>query len=149
MDKRLFRSRGDRMLFGVAGGLARYLELDTAIVRIVWALLVLAGGAGILLYIIAALVIPEEPAGWAAAQGAGAGATPGSDGSFAAGAAAGYRASTKRRDGGGAVVIGVVLILVGAWFLLERFLPAIDPDLVWPVVLVVLGGALVVGALRR
>ena len=58
MSKRLYRSRDDRMLFGVAGGMARYLDIDPSIVRIVWALLVLAGGAGFLLYIVAAIVIP-------------------------------------------------------------------------------------------
>ena len=47
------------MLFGVAGGMARFLDLDPSIVRIVWALLAIAGGAGILLYIVAAIVIPE------------------------------------------------------------------------------------------
>lgn len=49
------------MLFGVAGGMADWLDIDPAIVRIVWALLIFAGGAGLLLYIVAAIVIPEEP----------------------------------------------------------------------------------------
>jgi len=59
--ERLYRSRTDRILFGVAGGFAEWLDQDPALVRIIWALLVLAGGAGFLLYIIAAIVIPEEP----------------------------------------------------------------------------------------
>jgi phage shock protein C len=53
------------MLFGVAGGMADWLDVDPAIVRIVWALLIFAGGAGLLLYIVAAIVIPEEPLGFA------------------------------------------------------------------------------------
>lgn len=61
MHERLYRSRDDRMLFGVAGGMADWLDIDPAIVRIVWALLIFAGGAGLLLYIVAAIVIPEEP----------------------------------------------------------------------------------------
>jgi phage shock protein C len=150
------------MLFGVAGGMARFLDIDPSIVRIVWALLVLAGGAGLLLYIVAAIVIPEEPEGWAAsaasAASAGptpAGAAPGpAAGSGAtqgqAGPAWGYRAGVDRRErGGGAVLLGILLVALGAWFLLQRFLPQIDTDLVWPVVLLLLGGALVVGALRR
>src|SRR5512143_2295390 len=59
--ERLYRSRTDRMLFGVAGGMAEWLDLDPAVVRLVWALLILAGGIGFLLYIIAAIVVPEEP----------------------------------------------------------------------------------------
>jgi phage shock protein C len=166
MRERLYRSRGDRMLLGVAGGMARYLDVDPSIVRIVWVLLVIAGGAGILLYIVAAFVIPEEPAGWApAAPGGGAPGSPppGTSPAAATGAAGtssfganpaswqeGERAGGERRDrGAGVVLIGLALVLIGAWLLLRRFIPEIDSDVVWPIVLVVLGGALVVGALRR
>jgi phage shock protein C len=146
MRERLYRSRGDRMLFGVAGGMARYLDLDPSLVRIAWVLLVFAGGAGLLLYIIAAIVIPEEPLGAPAAPLASpsdAGAAPGS------GSAWNYRAGVERRDrGGSAVLIGVVLVVVGAWLLLQRFVQ-IDSGLVWPVALLILGGALVLGAMRR
>jgi phage shock protein C len=123
------------MLFGVAGGMARYLNLDPAIVRLVWVLLFLAGGSGILLYIVAAIVIPEEPA------------------SGMAGVAAespmptGPRADRDATNG--AVLLGAALIVIGAWFLLQRLIPALDPVVVWPVVLIALGGALVLGAMRR
>jgi phage shock protein PspC (stress-responsive transcriptional regulator) len=159
MHDRLYRSRSDRLLFGVAGGMARYLDIDPSIVRIVWALLVLAGGAGFLLYVVAALVIPEEPTGWAAhgaasshaaASGGAAGASGTPAGDADAGHPWGYRAGVDRRNrGGGAVIFGLILIVLGAWFLLRRFVPQIDPDVVWPVVLLVLGGALVLGAMRR
>ena len=168
MRDRLYRSREDRMLFGVAGGMARFLDLDPSIVRIVWALLAIAGGAGILLYIVAAIVIPEAPAGWAPSTASGGQAAAGPAASGAASAAAsgvaggptattgaagpawGYRAGVERRErGGGAVVLGLVLVVLGAWFLLQRFIPQIDSDLLWPVVLLLLGGALVVGSLRR
>lgn len=58
--KRLERSRDDRMLAGVAGGLARYFDLSPAIYRVGFVVLTLLGGAGILIYLAAALVIPEE-----------------------------------------------------------------------------------------
>src|SRR6266542_6490911 len=61
VHERLYRSREDRMLFGVAGGMADWLDMDPAVVRIVWALLIFAAGMGVLLYIVAAIVIPEEP----------------------------------------------------------------------------------------
>src|SRR6185369_11681187 len=79
MRERLYRSRSDRMLFGVAGGMADWLDMDPSVVRLIWALLILAGGIGLLLYIVAAIVVPEEPlgmpgmAGAAAAPGAAAG----------------------------------------------------------------------------
>jgi phage shock protein PspC (stress-responsive transcriptional regulator) len=56
----LRRSYDDRMLGGVAGGLARYFGVDTMIVRIAFAVLVVVGGAGIPLYLAGLLLIPEE-----------------------------------------------------------------------------------------
>ena len=173
MRERLYRSRDDRMLFGVAGGMARFLDIDASIVRIVWALLAIAGGAGVLLYIVAAIVIPEAPSGWApstatreqdgsgpaaaaaapdspGSPGGGSGGSSGSATTGSPGPAWGYRAGVDRRErGGGAVLLGLVLVVLGGWFLLQRFIPQIDADVLLPVVLLLLGGALVVGSLRR
>ena len=69
MADRLYRSRDDRMLAGVAGGLARIMDADPSIVRIVWVLLtILSGGIALLVYIVMAVVVPEAPDGWDAAQ---------------------------------------------------------------------------------
>ena len=79
MGNRLYRSRDDRMIAGVAGGVAEYFDLDPSLVRIAWALLVFVGGFGVLLYIVMAIVVPEEDFGpdpWTATPGAGP-ATPG------------------------------------------------------------------------
>ncbi len=62
MNRRLYRSRDDRMIAGVAGGVAAYFDLDPSIVRIVWAVLALAsGGFLLILYGIMWLVVPLEP----------------------------------------------------------------------------------------
>jgi phage shock protein C len=62
LSTRLYRSRDERMLAGVAGGLAAHFDLDPTIIRLAWALAVLATGPlAILLYVICALVIPREP----------------------------------------------------------------------------------------
>lgn len=58
-NKKLTKSRNDRKLCGVCGGLAEYLNLDSTIVRLIWLLLVFFAGTGILAYLIAALVMPE------------------------------------------------------------------------------------------
>src|SRR5947207_9651302 len=58
--KRLERSRSDRMVAGVCGGLARYFDIHPAVYRVGFVVLTLLGGAGILIYIAAALVIPKE-----------------------------------------------------------------------------------------
>ncbi len=61
MQKKLYRSKTDSQIAGVCGGLAEYLGIDSTIIRIIWALIALSAGVGILLYIVCALVIPEKP----------------------------------------------------------------------------------------
>ena len=60
MSKKLMRSEKNGQLAGVAAGVANYFDADVTIVRILFILFTLAGGPGILAYIIAALVIPNE-----------------------------------------------------------------------------------------
>ncbi len=62
LNKRLYRSRKDRQMAGVCGGVADYLGIDPTLVRLLWVILSIAGGPGLLLYIILAAVVPEEPA---------------------------------------------------------------------------------------
>ena len=61
MEKKLYRSRTDKKISGVCGGLAKYLNIDVTIIRLIWALAAFFAGGGLLAYIICALVIPEEP----------------------------------------------------------------------------------------
>lgn len=165
--ERLYRSRDDRVLFGVAGGMAEWLDQDPAIIRLLWALLVVFGGAGLILYIIAAVVIPEEPfetpvmtpqyqppADAGAAGEAGAATTPGVP------PVAGYpypmtraeRRAARRAARGpsnAGVVFGLILIVVGGWFLLRDIVPWFDDKVFWPAILIVIGVLLVVAAMRR
>lgn len=58
--KKLYRSVSDRKLLGICGGLAEYFGIDSTLVRLIWAFLTFVSvGAGIIVYIIAALIIPE------------------------------------------------------------------------------------------
>jgi phage shock protein PspC (stress-responsive transcriptional regulator) len=61
MTKRLYRSRKNRILAGVAGGIAEYFAVDPVIVRLIFVILAFGQGSGILAYIIGWIVIPEEP----------------------------------------------------------------------------------------
>jgi phage shock protein C len=179
MNRHLYRSRDDRMLAGVAGGLAELWDADPSLVRIVWALLVvLTGGIALVIYIVMAIVVPEEgdtvwsgPAGGPVGPvsgdvppaGASADSTPGATPTTAPPtdwrqtrsesrmqrreARAAWRASHPH-DRSGALLIGVLFVLVGAWFLVREYLPTIDWDWFWPLVLVALGVLILVLAVR-
>ena len=60
MEKKLRKSGTDKKLCGVCGGLAEYFNIDPTLVRLLWVLFSLAGGAGILAYIIAAVIMPDN-----------------------------------------------------------------------------------------
>lgn len=179
MNGRLYRSRRDRMLAGVAGGLAEQWGADPSLVRIVWALLVLfTGGIALLVYIVMAIVVPEGDDAWYA--GPPPGTWPGSAPTGVAGSADqappapdgtgpdaqawaarqaeaearwAERRAARRREGAGsangALIGGGLLIVVGVFFLLREFLPSLDVDWFWPLVLVALGVVLLLSALRR
>ena len=59
VKKKLYKSKEDKKLCGVCGGIAEYFELDSTLVRLAWIVFTLMGGSGIIGYIIAALVMPE------------------------------------------------------------------------------------------
>jgi phage shock protein C len=227
MSERLYRSRDDRIIAGVAGGLAERLDVDPALIRIVWAVLVLPTGfLALLVYIVAALVVPDEdemdrqagldqaglgtsptpagphwpanpsgpPAPWTGSYPvASRPGPPPSDGPAAAAPGQvppaqmppvqmpqaqmrgspvasppvppmppmtrGSRRAQRRaaraarrgdRDRGPAsVIVGGGLIVLGSWFLVRDYIPALDASRFWPVAAVGMGVLLVILALSR
>jgi phage shock protein C len=148
---RLYRSRDDRMLAGVAGGLAENWNIDPSLVRIVWALLtVLTGGLAFLVYVVMAIVVPERPAGVVVdrpSDPGGSAAAPGVA-SPATGTSPAHPQRSDRSDATrGGLVAGLILIVIGGFFLLRQLLPSIDLGLWWPIVAIGLGVVLVVVAL--
>ena len=135
MSRRLYRSRTESVIGGVCGGVAEYLDVDPSIVRIIWAILgLVTGGIFVVLYVVMWIVVPEAPA----AEGA---AVP---------SAMSPPAPARRRgSGSGSLVLGLILVAVGAYFLIRQYLPQIDTDLLWPIGLVLLGLALVAASLRK
>ncbi|MCI8559001.1 MAG: PspC domain-containing protein [Lachnospiraceae bacterium] len=60
-EKRLTKSRTNKMICGVCGGVGEYFHIDPTIIRLIWVILTIGGfGSGLLAYIIAAVIIPEE-----------------------------------------------------------------------------------------
>jgi phage shock protein C len=160
MADRLYRSRHDRMVAGVAGGLAEMWDADPALIRIIWALLVIfTGGVALLVYIVMAIVVPEAddaipaPAATTVATGdaplptASGWATP--PGSSAEARAARRAARAERGGMPVGMILGGFLVLLGVFFLVREYLPEIDFDWFWPLVLVGIGVALLASSLWR
>jgi phage shock protein C len=140
VNRRLYRSRTDTVIGGVAAGLATYLNTDPALVRVGWVVLALVtNGVGLLAYLVCWVAIPEEPK-------ATAEPVIGADGEPVPVA---EPVPAERREGRAGVVVGVGLVLLGAWFLVREYLPPIDWGLLWPVVLIGIGALILVTSARR
>jgi phage shock protein C len=138
VNRRLYRCRHNRMLAGVAAGVAEFFDLDPTLVRILWFLSIFLGGFGLFVYIGLAIIVPLEPlsAEEAAAE--------------AANQPEGHR-HTRRGSGRVATFLGLALILFGALALIQELLPAWSNSshYLWPAFIIGIGALLVVNAVRR
>ena len=149
MNQRLYRSRSDRIIGGVAAGIADYVNADPALVRVGWAILVVVtGGVALVAYIVAWIVVPEAPATPIAS---GEPATDPVTGEVTPTPVSGAAASSDPAGSAGraGVVVGIGLVLIGAWFLIRPYLPDIDWSLLWPLVLVGIGALILFTSMRR
>jgi phage shock protein C len=134
----LYRKSKDNMIGGVAGGLADYLNIDTTLVRILFVLMVLVGGGGLIVYIIMWIVLPsdenltiinkktynmDENKNQESNQ----------NGPFQT-----NDPRYKKKDDG-SLIAGLILIALGIIFLVIRYFPRIDFGDLWPVILIVIG----------
>lgn len=129
-NKKLYRSKKDRIIAGVCGGLGEYLEIDSVFFRLAFVLLTLAGGAGILIYLIMFIIIPEE----------GEEAKPLDSKEYKENRTREIKELTQKHSGKGKLTVGVILILLGIIFLAESYLPEdFNLEKLWPLVLIVIG----------
>jgi phage shock protein C len=118
------RSRSEKLIAGVCGGVGRYLGVDPVLLRIAFIILALANGLGVIAYVVAWVAIPEERPGQ----------PPGP-------------APEARRETG-RLVLGGSLVVLGLVLLLDRLAPDLD-ELFWPVAVVAVGVAVMLVGLRR
>lgn len=59
-DKKLYRSKSNNVFLGVCGGIGEYLNVDPTVIRLLWVIFTMAGGSGLIAYIVAALIMPYQ-----------------------------------------------------------------------------------------
>jgi phage shock protein C len=136
MNRRLTRCREDRLIAGVAAGVAEYFDLDPSLVRILWFLSIFLGGLGLFLYIGMAIIVPLE-------------SHTGEPATDETTVPAVHRHS-RRGEGRLTTFVGGVLILFGALALSHQLLPDWDIErYLVPAVAIAIGTVLVVTSIRR
>ncbi|MCF8303145.1 MAG: PspC domain-containing protein [Bacteroidales bacterium] len=151
-EKRLYRSVVDRVIGGVCAGIGDYLNIDPVIIRIIFVLLAIFGGGGVIIYIVLWIVLPEEyPNIYNAStntyntmenekQNTENQNTAGQPG----GSPYGHGQHHPKRKNSGSLVGGIILIAIGGMFLVDEFVYAVSFGDLWPIILVVIGIAIIV-----
>lgn len=146
--KRLYRSRKDKIISGVCGGIGEYFSIDPVIVRIIAVILFFWGGSGIIAYIIAMLIIPLDPEEDGRIQKKTGKPV----------AKENQKQAVKPGKDSGAFVIGIVLVVVGCLFLMRNF-PFFNDyywwfrhqigHIFWPAVLIAIGAFMIIRGTRK
>ena len=129
MEKKLQRDTNHKVIGGVCAGLANYFDMDASLLRLLLAFMILFAGTGFWLYIILWIVMP-----------AGNGFQPTAETIDAVM----NEDSPNPQINKGSLVVGLILIGLGALGLIHRFVPAFNWQMVWPIILIVLGLVLLI-----
>ena len=140
---RLSRSISDRMIAGVCGGLSKYFNVDATVVRLVFLLLLFLGGGGFLLYLVLWIVMPDEQRVGTSSQ-----ELLQTNPQEPSPSASDFGQSVGQAARNGPLIFAVILIFLGFWFLLQNLLH-IDLGQLWPVILIIIGLALLIPTLRK
>ncbi|MFT6850018.1 MAG: phage shock protein C [Sphingobacteriales bacterium] len=133
MEKQLYRSKINKQLFGVCAGLADYFKLDTIWVRLGFVCATIFGGTGVVLYLILALVLPEASSGNPEFNTQPENA----------------KEMTKNKKDSGSLIGGLVMVTLGLCFLAQEYIPHVNFQKLWPLILVVIGIGLLIKAKKE
>ena len=156
MKDRLYRSRFNRVIGGVASGLASYWNLDPVLVRVIFVIVALMTGVGIILYIILWIVVPEEPFEMPSFGKEEPSKADPKDSETANQAETDKEFEAKihdeldrRKKGGGRAFAGILLISLGLLFFAERVFPYFDFIDLLPLILIGTGLILIFNSTRK
>ena len=140
----LYRSRSNTMIGGVAGGISEALNTDPVIIRLIFVLLTLVGGGGVLLYIILWIALPLDPDLNYFKQSSNDNEMNIENESTDRNVHGGKKNFPGKHKSDGSLMGGLILIALGIIFLIERFIPWVSFGDLWPLILVFVGVALII-----
>lgn len=119
-SKKLYRSRADRMVFGLCGGIGEYFSVDSTLIRLLFVLLAFMGGTGVIAYFVMGIITPEA---LAAEEGEGG------------------KEPLRRAHASGRFIASFAFVALGALLIVRQFVPLhwIEMRLLVPLLLVLLG----------
>ncbi len=147
--KKMYRTIDDKVIAGVAGGLAEYFEVDVVIFRLLFVLLVFFGGGGVLAYVIMWIVIPpkrikfqyENHSSTTQAGASGENTNTNTENASAEPQQTTHEAAPVKKNSPSntSLIAGIILIAMGVLFLVNRMMPWVDFRNFWPILLIIGG----------
>ncbi len=141
--EKLYRSKTNKVIGGVSGGLADYFDIDVVLIRVVFVLLALFGGGGVLIYIVMWIIIPAQKTfiNNTQKQGYTDGSTTNESGIDDNGETISSEivGNKNKKPSNTGLIAGIVLIFLGLIFLADRLMPWYNITDFWPLLLVVVG----------
>ena len=156
MNKKLYRSNSDKMIGGVAGGLAEYFDIDSTLMRVIFVIITLLGGSGVIAYIILWIVIPERPYVYNMPSSSSSSTDTSSQQTANAeyvnpnpDPVTAYKDRMIKQKQKRSAIGGVILIIIGLFFLADELFPRIDFGDIIPVGLIIIGVVLLLNASKK
>lgn len=116
--KRLYKSRKEKMIDGVCGGIAEYFDIDPVLVRIIFVLFFFIGGSAVIAYIVGMIIMPRKPLDLEASD-TGGGDTPSKTTAKPVQQEAPVGAAGANNKG--SLILGIILLVIGSFFLMGNF----------------------------
>mgnify|MGYP001033642837 CR=1 FL=1 len=142
MNKKLYRSRKDKIIGGVCGGLGKYFDIDPVLIRVLFVFLTFFHGSGLILYLILLIIVPQEPlipdeieiqeyTDFSSEQSIDYQQKN-----------VGGREKTKK-------IFGIILLVIGSLLFLENFVSLLEFEIIAPLILILIGLYLIYDSFKK
>ncbi|NLJ08273.1 MAG: PspC domain-containing protein [Sphingobacteriales bacterium] len=131
--RKLYRNKRDGMLGGVCSGLSDYFEIDVSLIRVLFILAMILGGGGLIAYLVLWIIIPENTIYTPEYQEVR------NEPEFL----------SESKQGNTNIILGIILILIGLFFVFERFFRMVSLHRYWPVILILAGVVVILFSLQK
>ncbi len=138
-SERLYRSRTNKVIGGVAGGLADYFNIDVVLARVVFVLLAMFGGGGVLIYIVMWIVIPAQTTYLNTGNQQNSNNQNADDYVHYDESDKKFTTRKPAKNSNTGLIAGIILIFMGLIFLIDRLMPWYNITDFWPLILVIVG----------
>lgn len=140
MNKKLYRSRKNKMIGGVCGGLGEYFEVDPVLIRILFVFLTFFHGSGLILYILLMIIVPQEPIVFNEETNNSSSESEISEEDISI--------KTNAKKGNTKKLFGIALLVIGILLLLDNIVSIFDFEFIFPIILIIAGLYLLLESLK-